>query len=420
MSLIIKKNTTFKIPRTPPISFLGLALWLKADAGVSRSSFNYISEIEIAGTSSPNLNGTYTAIPPTSESSSYGFTGPSNGFSMGWNQSEERFELFSDEYSERGFISVDGINWNIYNSFLYQLDINGGSGGGSVGTYTWNDNEEAYYHSSGAFDIQGTDLRDVDTNELISQNFQPDYQGEWSNNGGDTENRVFIPAGSISGSVTTSTANTDHVTAWADQSGNGNNATPVADNPIYNISDLNSKPTISLTSMSDYVERVFSISINPLGVAGSTAFSVQYVEDVCDVGDDNGAMLGNFGGSATQTHYPYGLDCLVYDAFATTSRKVELTPPTAITATWSIYSVHSTNGEWKDYVNGALMYSDSDNTYDNSIGGDDTTLYIGKQTGLGNFSLKGKVAEVIVYNRVLTTPERQQVEAYLNSKYEIY
>jgi hypothetical protein len=211
-----------------------------------------------------------------------------------------------------------------------------------------------------------------------------------------------------------------NVTAWADQSGNGNNATPVVDNPIYNISDLNSKPTISLTSMSDYVERVFSISINPLGVAGSTAFSVQYVEDVCGAGDDNGPIFGNFGSSGTQSHYPYGQDCSVYDAFATTSRKDALTPPTAITATWSIYSVHSTNGEWKDYVNGALMHFDSYNTYNNSIGGDDTTLYIGKQTGAGNFSLKGKVAEVIVYNRVLTTPERQQVEAYLNTKYAIY
>lgn len=213
-----------------------------------------------------------------------------------------------------------------------------------------------------------------------------------------------------------------NVTAWADQSGNGRNATPndPTNKPIFNASDKNGKPTISLTSMSDELERVFTISSNPLGASGSTAFSVQYVEDVCGNGNDNGPIFGNFGGSATQTHYPYGVDCSVYDAFATTSRKDSLTPPTAITATWSIYSVHSTNGEWKDYVNGALMQSDSGNTYDNSIGGDDTTLYIGKQTGLGNFSLKGKVAEVIVYNRVLTTPERQQVEAYLNTKYAIY
>jgi len=40
----------------------------------------------------------------------------------------------------------------------------------------------------------------------------------------------------------------------------------------------------------------------------------------------------------------------------------------------------------------------------------------------GSFSdpFNSKIAEVIVYNRDLTTPERQQVEAYLNAKYAIY
>jgi hypothetical protein len=248
--------------------------------------------------------------------------------------------------------------------------------------------------------------------------------GSWTNNlssGSPSSTYIGVANGTLpTGSVTTSEYGDFLVTEWADQSVNVNNANPYGEPPIFNASDLNSKPTISLTSMSDYVERVFSISINPLGASGSTAFSVQYVEDVCGVGDDNGALLGNFGASETQTHYPYGPDCLVYDAFATTSRKEALTPPTAITDAWSIYSVHSTDAEWKDYVNGQLMHSDPSNTYSNSVGGDDTTLYIGKQTGLGNFSLKGKVAEVIVYNRVLTTLELQQVEAYLNSKYQIY
>lgn len=46
MSLIIKKNTTFKIPRTLPFlpsSLGGLSLWLKADAGVTTSGSNVTS-----------------------------------------------------------------------------------------------------------------------------------------------------------------------------------------------------------------------------------------------------------------------------------------------------------------------------------------------------------------------------------------
>jgi len=37
-----------------------------------------------------------------------------------------------------------------------------------------------------------------------------------------------------------------------------------------------------------------------------------------------------------------------------------------------------------------------------------------------NQPFQGYLAEIVVYDRVLTTPERQQVENYLNSKYNIY
>jgi hypothetical protein len=214
------------------------------------------------------------------------------------------------------------------------------------------------------------------------------------------------------------------VIAWADQSGNTNNASPVNEPPIFNASDLNGKPTISLTTYGGS-ERVFFIGSNPLGASGSTAFSVQYVENVCATSDDNGPIFGNFGGSedtgsTSQTHYPYGPNCYVYDSFATRLRKDAIAPPITITNAWTLYSVKSTNNDWQSFVNGQLMYSDPTNSYSSAIGGFDTTLYIGKQTANGTFQLKGKVAEVIVYNRVLTTPERQQVEAYLNSKYAIY
>lgn len=214
-----------------------------------------------------------------------------------------------------------------------------------------------------------------------------------------------------------------NVIAWADQSGNGNNAQPIDDSPIFISNAINTKPAIQLSDFS--TSRAFTISSNPLGASGSTAFCVVYVDDVCSEGNDNGPVFGNFGSTIDdeieiQTHYPYGPDCTVYDAFATTTRKNSLTTPVTITNAWSLYSVHSTNDEWKDYVNGQLMYSDTTNVYNSSVGGDDATLYIGKQTGTGTFYIKGKVAEAIVYSRVLTTEERQQVEAYLNTKYAIY
>ena len=43
-----------------------------------------------------------------------------------------------------------------------------------------------------------------------------------------------------------------NVTAWADQSGNGRHASSVDVDPTYNSSDLNGKPTISLSSVADH------------------------------------------------------------------------------------------------------------------------------------------------------------------------
>lgn len=210
------------------------------------------------------------------------------------------------------------------------------------------------------------------------------------------------------------------VQSWIDKSQNKNNATPVSNYPVYNDSDLNGKPTISLTSMSDDIERVFTLGANPLGAVGSTAFSVQYVEDVCNQLNDNGPIFGNFGAAVNGTHYPYGLNCEIYDSFATADRKDNLISPDTITNTWSIYSVKSTDNDWESFINGLSVYSDPSNVYNNSIGGEDGTLYIGKQTSNGNHAIKGKVAEVLIYNRVLTTQERKLIEAYLSNKYAIY
>jgi len=216
------------------------------------------------------------------------------------------------------------------------------------------------------------------------------------------------------------------VTTWADQSGNGRHANSVDADPTYNSSDLNGKPTISLSSVAVGDNQSLSIDGNPMGASGTTAFVVNYVDpSVFPVngvgGNPNGALLGNFGSAENGSHWPYasGGVASVYDAFATDTRKDNLGLPTGIT-NWNIYSVYSQNNDWKIFCNGTEFYFDNANVYSNAIA-NDTSLYIGMQNNSGSDQIfKGKVAEVVVYNRVLTTPERQQVEAYLNTKYAIY
>jgi hypothetical protein len=208
------------------------------------------------------------------------------------------------------------------------------------------------------------------------------------------------------------------VTLWADQSGNGRNATPVLASPTYNSSDLNGKPTISLSSIVGETNQSLQIDGNPMGAFGSTAFVVNYVDPDVFGFDPNGALLGNFGNASDGSHWPYGLTNSVYDSFATDARKNDLGLPTGIT-NWNIYSVYSQDNDWKLFCNGTEFYSDEANVYSNVIA-NDTSLYIGMQNNAGTDQIfKGKVAEVVIYNRVLTGSERQKVEEYLMSKYDI-
>jgi hypothetical protein len=154
-----------------------------------------------------------------------------------------------------------------------------------------------------------------------------------------------------------------------------------------------------------------------MGASGTTAFAVVYVQDVCDASNDNGPIFGDFGTADASSHYPYGGDCYVYDGFASQNRKNSLTAPSTIIDSWSIYSVVSTTNDWRNYVNGTLMHSDNTNVYSNIPY--NAALFIGYSDAF-EYTLRGRIAEAIIYNRVITTPERQQVEAYLNTKYAIY
>jgi hypothetical protein len=81
------------------------------------------------------------------------------------------------------------------------------------------------------------------------------------------------------------------------------------------------------------------------------------------------------------------------------------------------------------YLYGATFNNDTGTLYLNSS--QDASGYCGELTPAGNYYLGRwvgnnrtattmKMAEIVVYDRVLTTPERQQVEEYLNTKYTIY
>jgi Concanavalin A-like lectin/glucanases superfamily len=428
----------------------GLSLWLRADAGVTRRSFTYSTRITLSG-ADPTINGVYqTSSAPNNVSTKYIMNGP-NGYKIDVTPTfndNRKYRLFNEAnytypnpwYYE--FSSTNGSTWETTGKKPVSIVISGliGTFVSSNGTYNafeWspeNNSFQSYKKVQEGYDTGK--VMEIFTNGLGGlYNIEAEFavvaekQNGWGIGAWDIAGGAGAPMGSgtlspqgspPAGAVETTTVVTNQVSAWLDQSPISN---PVyAYSPEFNDNDVNGKPSLTLSG--NYV----SLGENPniMGETGTTAFAAVYANDVCSDGDLSGPIFGNFGDTigddpASQGHYPYGPECAVYDAFATANRKNGLTPPVPITNAWTVYSVSSTNNDWRAYVNSVLMHSDIENVYNNQIGGlgDPRQLYIGFQNADGEYSFKGKIAEAIVYNRVLTTGERKKVETYLMDKYAI-
>ena len=474
-----------------PNALQGLALWLKADAGVSKFSYNYISEIVITGTSNPSFAGTYTAngVPTYNFEDGivdiYSFTGPA-GKSMVWSADDGYFMLSSSGESSESFISYDGINWTPINSYIYQIVITGFIGDyvGANGTYN-TDGDIRFDQTTGLFYIQGNGLYNSSDDSLIATN-NSGYQGAWtpatfinqvtiSGAGTSSVNGVYTrassgldgkgsfsgpasltweesddawylgseaylavgvynltnwvffntglpnaptgvtttaprpvgsptstssskPSGSISGSVTTSTVNTENVTGWADQSGNGKNAT-ATDTPT--LSTVDGKTFI------DFAGGYFT---------GNELITAPYVTIMCVARHSDyqeiGVMFQQFSEAdnlAFYRGYSNINNFRIYNGVDLDSSSETNSNETYLFGT----TVNNDTGTL--YLNGS---QDA-----NGLCGELTpagTYYLGRWVGGGLTTTVLKMAEIVVYDRVLTTPERQKVEAYLNEKYAIY
>jgi len=190
-----------------------------------------------------------------------------------------------------------------------------------------------------------------------------------------------------------------NVTAWADQSGNGNNATAV---------DTPTLSTISGKTFINFADGYFTgneLITSPY----ATMMCVARFSEQLDVSK----MFTQFSGDQDNMSFYWGFDLdngfRVYNGV-------------------NLDSSSLTNNN-QTYLFGATFNNDIGTLYLNSS--EDASGYCGESTPAGNYYLGRwvdnertantmKMAEIVIYNRVLTTPERQQVEAYLNTKYAIY
>jgi hypothetical protein len=230
--------------------------------------------------------------------------------------------------------------------------------------------------------------------------------------------------------VTTSGSN---VTAWADQSGNGFNANgnvALGVNPTFVSNVKNGKPVLRFGNNNGAT--VLRTAQTTFGNSGS--FTIIAVYNYNHSGNVWAGVLskGDFL-SSERSQIDFTAQFINGDNGWTNVFGVMNTTPDW---NWSSTTTLHDN-EWiihegiSDIANNSqkMFINTSEVSSSNSVS---SINALNIEIGIGNAGsnvppstanfggFKGDIAEIIFYDRALTTPERQQVESYLNTKYAIY
>jgi len=214
--------------------------------------------------------------------------------------------------------------------------------------------------------------------------------------------------------VTTSGSN---VTAWADQSGNGNNAVGSDTLPTLQSNAINGYPAIRINNFGNTSK--FTVS-NNFNLKNSSVFIVVKQLNL----DNSFARMLAFLGSNNDYDSDDGL-AFLFNNFAP---QLQLTSNAndAIIANLVAQNVFASvaykidgSGNMSVFYNGGSEGTGQNVSMSSQNSGG--AIYIGQGSqNITAAGLYGDIAEIILYNSNLTTPQRQQVETYLNAKYAIY
>lgn len=210
------------------------------------------------------------------------------------------------------------------------------------------------------------------------------------------------------------TLNGSTVSAWADQSGNGNDAVQAtaANQPLYVANQLNGEPVIRFDGSNDYL--IIADDATMRGMYGLSIYVVgkRYSTYSC--------YLNSWeGGSDIRNHYIFGNNFGAKADFYTGTSISSVGGSYTYTVTTSYYLLNGIYNGSKMYIyaNGSLDATTYNQTGHIGTGIKDT--YIGTIYNLSYFT-QIDVCEIIMYSNSNSTVQRQQVENYLNAKYAIY
>jgi hypothetical protein len=206
-----------------------------------------------------------------------------------------------------------------------------------------------------------------------------------------------------------------YITAWADQSGNGRNATSVS-NPTFVSNAVNGKPALSFNGESNMTgPAVFS------GASQRTFFVVYYTDNEAGVSNSIAGQSNLDTPDTGKIFFIQARNDFLDSSPYLAGYAADVSGPPYANNVWKIASADYNGTTANLYSNGSLVNFGevSLNTYNT---GDCFTIGCIYDLGSGGYSeyFSGKLTEIIAYNRVLTGTEHSNVVAYLNTKYAVY
>ncbi|HAA17818.1 MAG TPA: hypothetical protein DCP28_03230, partial [Cytophagales bacterium] len=188
------------------------------------------------------------------------------------------------------------------------------------------------------------------------------------------------------------TETSNNVSAWADQSGNGNDATTPATDPVLDADGINYNPSIDFSNTGTRAQGTLTTGTDSLTV---------FIVAVDESGAASGNVLLELDDAVTPLAFTDG--SYATGAFTSDIQKdtAQLLSFTQDETTANIFQ----NGN--SFESGLTVSTSKSASY---------SYAVGENVDGGN-GLTGKVSEVIVYDEALSAPNREAVQSYLAVKY---
>lgn len=207
-------------------------------------------------------------------------------------------------------------------------------------------------------------------------------------------------AGVFSDAGTTPAVNDDTIQQWNDQSGNGNNASQgtSANRPTYKTGVLNSRPVLRFDGSNDSIR------------TGTFSSTLSQPNTVFIVASTNTANMTFIDGLGTSNRHQFqSASTPSVSAFAGGTMSFSRTA----TFTHRLFTIRYNTSSSQILENGTSVATGDVGTH--SL----TGLNVGSRFSQDQAFLNGDFAEILIYDTDLSTGNREAVEAYLISKYNL-